>query len=164
MIKTIIIEDEKAAAQRMERLLSDADSEIKVIEILDSITSSVRWLSANPAPDLIILDIQLSDGLSFEIFKQIKIESFIIFTTAFDEYAIKAFELNSIDYLLKPIQKNKLAQSILKYKKLKPIDSSFDINPILEAISNQKTYKKRFLVNTGSKMISININDIAYFY
>lgn len=164
MIKTLIIEDEKAAAERMKRLLHSTDPDIQIQASLDSIISSVAWLSENPSPDLIILDIQLADGLSFEIFRKVNVDSFIIFTTAYDEYAIKAFELNSIDYLLKPIQQAKLAQSIAKFKKLKSSFPAFDIEHLFDVLENKKSYKERFLVNAGTKIKSINVSDIAYFY
>lgn len=165
MIDTLIIEDEKTAALRMERLLEEISDDIRVLENLQSIESSVKWLMANPHPDLIILDIQLADGLSFEIFKQLKIESFVIFTTAFDEYAIRAFELNSIDYLLKPVSKEKLSVSLEKFRKVNPQKKSFQIESVLDAIeSQQKKYKKRFLISIGQHIRSLETNSIAYFY
>ena len=164
MIKTLIIEDENAAAERIIRLLKETDPEIEIISSLDSISSAVDWFKKNDSPDLIILDIQLADGVSFDIFKQVKVESFIIFTTAFDEFAIKAFELNSIDYLLKPIQPEKLKQSIEKYKRLVHPEHSIDINSILKILENKTKYKERFLINIGSKIRSVSVNDIAFFY
>jgi len=118
MIRTIIIEDEVPAALRLKKLLTEVDPSIEVLDILESVSSSVRWFGEHTPPDLLMLDIQLADGLSFDIFKEVQVESFIIFTTAFDEYAIKAFELNSIAYLLKPVDRGKLEQAIDKFKKL----------------------------------------------
>ena len=106
MIKTLIIEDEEPAVIRLKSLLVDIAPDIEVIDCIDSVEDAVKWFEQNDDPDLLLLDIQLADGLSFEIFKHVSIDSFVIFTTAYDEYAIKAFELNSIDYLLKPIDKN----------------------------------------------------------
>lgn len=165
MIKTLIIEDEEPAAQRLEKLLTEADSDIQIIEKLDSVESSIRWFLENPQPDLLMLDIQLADGLSFDIFRKTKIESFVIFTAAFDEYAIKAFELNSIDYLLKPIDKNKLAAALNKYKKIRNTKPPFDIGEIIQAIENKKnSYKKRFSINIANRIKSIETTEIAYFY
>lgn len=165
MINLLIIEDELTAAKRITKLLEETDPEINILANLQSIESAVSWFQNNKAPDLIILDIQLADGISFEIFKQVKVESFIIFTTAYDEYAIKAFELNSIDYLLKPVDRSKLEQSIKKFKKLMPGSTSLDVENLLEYLDSQKReYKKRFLVNAGEKLKSIDTKDVAYFY
>lgn len=165
MINVLVIEDEQTAAKRIIRLLEETDPEIQILNNLESIESAVKWFQENPPPDLIILDIQLADGISFEIFKQVKVESFIIFTTAYDEYAIRAFELNSIDYLLKPIDRAKLEQSIKKFKKLKPEKTNIDIENLIQYIDSQKKdYKSRFLVNAGEKLKSIDTKEVAYFY
>jgi DNA-binding LytR/AlgR family response regulator len=165
MIRTLIIEDEEPAALRLEKLLKQTSQEIQIIDKLESIDSAVKWLTNNPHPDLIMLDIQLADGLSFEIFKKVKIDSFIIFTTAYDEYAIKAFELNSIDYLLKPVSKEKLASGIEKFKRLSDKKPSFNIDEIISWIENKKTtLKKRFAINIGPKIKSVETDNIAYFY
>ncbi len=164
MIKTIIIEDEIPAALRLQKLISEIAQDIFVEAKLDSIKSSVKWLQQHPYPNLIFLDIQLADGLCFEIFKKIKIDSFIIFTTAFDEYAIKAFELNSIDYLLKPINKSHLVRAINKFKSMRG-KLQFNINELLHSIENKKSsYKSRFIINIGNKIKSVESQDIAYFY
>ena len=118
MIDTLIIEDEMPAAQRLQRILEEMDPSIRILGILESVTASVNWLKEHSPPDLLMLDIQLADGLSFDIFKKVKIDSFVIFTTAYDEYAIKAFELNSIDYLPKPIDKGNLQHALEKFKKM----------------------------------------------
>ena len=166
MIKILIIEDEEPAAARLEKLLTGLDPGITILEKLDSIESSVRWLRDNPQPDLIMLDIQLADGLSFEIFRQVDVESFVIFTTAYDEYAIRAFELNSIDYLLKPVDREKLNTSIQKFRKLSASPApQVNINELLESLNvRAKTYKKRFAVNIGAKIVSIETGQVAYFY
>lgn len=104
-MRTLIIEDEQATAQRLKRLLHDIEPEIEVVEMLDSIESCVQWFNSNSNPDLIFQDIELADGNSFEIFNQVKVESPIIFITAYNHYAIDAFKLNSVDYLLKPVKK-----------------------------------------------------------
>jgi two-component system, LytTR family, response regulator LytT len=165
MIKALFIEDEKPAATRLQKLLGDVAPEIELITTLDSVSQAIEWFKTNPAPDLLILDIQLADGLSFDIFRKVKIDSFVIFTTAFDEYAIKAFELNSIDYLLKPVDALKLAHAIGKFKMISKKQSGFDINALIKTIEERKTnYKKRFIVNIGSKIKSIEITDIVCFY
>jgi DNA-binding LytR/AlgR family response regulator len=165
MIRILIIEDEEPAALRLEKLLQEIDSTIKVLEKLDSIHAAVRWLKENEQPDLMMLDIQLADGQSFEIFKKVKVDCFVIFTTAFDEYAIKAFELNSVDYLLKPIDKVKLAFSIEKFKKLSHSKPSFDFSALIQAIESKKAgYKKRFAITIGTKIKSIETPNIAFFY
>ncbi|MCK5462044.1 MAG: response regulator, partial [Bacteroidales bacterium] len=119
MIRTLIVEDEEPAAARLQKLLKDIEPAIEVLDVIDSVEGAVKWFERNDPPDLLILDIQLADGLSFDIFRKSRVDSFVIFTTAYDEYAIKAFELNSIDYLLKPVDKSKLEHSIIKYRKLK---------------------------------------------
>ena len=165
MIKTLIVEDEEPAAIRLKKLLNEVADDIEIVNWVDSIEGAVKWLKVNPAPDLLMLDIQLGDGLSFEIFRQVQIESFVIFTTAYDEYAIKAFELNSIDYLLKPIDKEKLDRSIVKFRKLKSPTSQLTINELIQTIESKTgNYKKRFLINMGSKIKSIETKDIASFY
>lgn len=165
MIRTLIIEDEEPAALRLEKLLIEVDPTIKVTGKLESVEASIAWFKENQHPDLLILDIQLADGVSFDIFKKVDVDCFVIFTTAYDEYAIKAFELNSIDYLLKPIDKNKLSNSIEKFKKLSHTTPQFDLNDLIETIESRKTgFKKRFAISIGSKIKSVEIHQIAYFY
>ncbi len=164
MIKCLIIEDEAPAASRLEKLMLEIDPEIHVIVKLDSIESSIKWFKENDDPDLVMLDIQLADGLSFDIFKSISINSFVIFTTAYDEYAIKAFELNSIDYLLKPINKQKLVNALAKFKLLKGSKPTFDVNELISAIEGKKSsYKRRFAISIGTKIKSIEVKDAAAF-
>jgi len=165
MIRTLIIEDEEPAWKRLSKMLVALEPEIEIIDTLDSVESAIRWLNSHHAPDLLILDIQLADGQSFDIFKKVTVDSFVIFTTAYDEYAIKAFELNSIDYLLKPIDEQKLKKSLDKYKLLKKPSASLNINELISAIESRKAnYKKRFLINVGQKIKSIETHDIAFFY
>jgi len=162
-MKTVIIEDEKLAQERLEKLLNEVDPSIQVIAKLTSVENSIQWLKKNK-PDLIFLDIQLEDGLSFEIFKKVEFDTPIIFTTAYDQYAIKAFKLNSIDYLLKPIRKDELRESINKYKNIK---SSYlhDFEDLFKSIANKEvSYKKRFLIQYGQKIKKVETVDVAYFY
>ena len=162
-MNAVIIEDEKLAAERLEELIHEIDSSIEISAILISIEQSVKWLSRNK-PDLIFLDIQLEDGLSFSIFENIEIDIPIIFTTAYDQYAIKAFKLNSIDYLLKPVKKDELRESLNKFKNIK---SSFlmDFEDIMRSIQQRDvSFKKRFLVQYGQKIKKVEVEEAAYFY
>jgi len=164
MIRTLIIEDEMPAALRLQKLVAETSPDIHVEAILDSIETSVDWLQNHALPELIFLDIQLSDGLSFEIFKKIRVDSFIIFTTAYDEYAIKAFELNSIDYLLKPVNKVHLARAFEKFRVMHG-RVQFNIDELLNVIEKRKSaYKTRFVINIGNKIKSIETKEVAYFY
>ncbi|MCK4664928.1 MAG: response regulator transcription factor [Bacteroidales bacterium] len=164
-MKVVIIEDEKIVAERLEQLLYKIDNSISVLAKIRTIRDAVIWLNNNN-PDLIFLDIHLADGLSFKIFEQIEIKTPVIFTTAYDQYAIKAFKVNSIDYLLKPINIDDLTQSINKYKDLIKTKSSgtIDFKTLIEAIDKKSEYKKRFTISIGRKIKIINTNDIAYFY
>lgn len=167
-MKALIIEDEELAARRLINLISESNNKIEIIEVLDSVESSVKWLEQNEHPDLIFMDIQLSDGLCFEIFKQVELDSSIIFTTAFDEYAIKAFKLNSIDYLLKPINETELEGALIKFEKLRerkqPLLNDRELESLLNSMAkNQTAYKSRFLVKMGQTYIKFSAEDIAYF-
>jgi DNA-binding LytR/AlgR family response regulator len=162
-MKVVIIEDEALAAERLEKMLSELDPDIQVVAKLGSVKESVKWLMAN-IPDLLFLDIQLSDGLSFSIFDHITLNTPVIFTTAYDQYAIKAFELNSVYYLLKPIRRDELSQSLNKYKSLKAA-MGIDFGSLLSAIGNKTPeYKKRFLIQIGDKFRKVETDEIAYFY
>lgn len=162
-MKVLIVEDEALAATRLEKILNEIAPEIKVAAKLGSVMESVRWLTINTA-DLIFLDIQLSDGLSFSIFDQLTVNTPVIFTTAYDQYAIKAFKLNSISYLLKPIRKNDLSDSLKKFKSLKSA-FSIDFESLLSAVQGRDhEYRKRFLIQVGDKFRKIETDDIAYFY
>ena len=166
MIKVIIIEDEKPSARRLQRMLSEINIEAEAM--LHSVSEAVSWFQQNEHPDLILLDIQLSDGLSFEIFEQVEVKSAIIFTTAYDEYALKAFKLNSIDYLLKPIDDEELEVAIDKFKINHPVkhDILVDINQIKRLLINplDRNYKKRFTVKVGMHLRIVETRDIECFY
>lgn len=165
-MKTIIIEDEKPSARRLQRMLQA--NQVNVETLLHSVEESINWFQHNEHPDLIFLDIQLSDGLSFEIFEHIKIKSAIIFTTAYDEYALQAFKLNSIDYLLKPIDDEDLEVAINKYKERIPENKQLkvDFEDIKKLLVNpiEREYKKRFTVKVGQYLKMINIDEIECFY
>jgi len=164
-MKVIIIEDEKPAARRLKRMLSEIGIESNVM--LHSVEESLNWLTNNEHPDLIFLDIQLADGLSFEIFDEIEVNSAIIFTTAYDEYALKAFKLNSVDYLLKPIDSDELENAINKFKKhqQKEEGEKLDLSQLKNLLSNNTSeYKKRFTVKIGQHLKMISIDSIECFY
>ncbi|WP_298534590.1 LytTR family DNA-binding domain-containing protein [uncultured Algibacter sp.] len=165
-MKVLIIEDEKPSARRLQRMLKNLDLSAEVM--LHSVEESINWFQNNEHPDLIFLDIQLSDGLSFEIFEIIDIKSAIIFTTAYDEYALQAFKLNSIDYLLKPIDDDDLEVAVQKYKERTPPKQAvtLDFNDIKKLLVNpiDREYKKRFSVKVGQHLKLINVDDIECFY
>ncbi len=167
MLKILIIEDEEPAAKRLWKLIAALEPEAVLLQTLHSVEGATTWLQQNPAPDLIFSDIQLSDGISFNIFKITGLQSPIIFITAYDQYAIEAFKVNSIDYLLKPVKKTELELAILKFKKTVTAAPapSFNLDELLKAYSPQKTeYKKRFVVRFGEHIKTINTGEIAYFY
>jgi DNA-binding LytR/AlgR family response regulator len=162
-MRVLIIEDELLAAERLEEMLLEIDPSIKITAKIGSISESVEWLKRNIA-DLIFLDIQLSDGLSFSIFDEIKITTPIIFTTTYDQYAIKAFDLNSIAYLLKPISKARLTEAIQKFKSMKTA-FAIDISAITEILGKKDgKYKERLLIQIGPNYKKVEVADIAYFY
>ncbi|MGB5203201.1 MAG: LytTR family DNA-binding domain-containing protein [Eudoraea sp.] len=165
-MNVLIIEDEKPAARRLARLLNELD--VQVATMLHSVEESVEWFQNNDHPDLIFLDIQLSDGLSFEIFDLVEVKSAIIFTTAYDEYALQAFKLNSIDYLLKPMDDEELESAVKKYQNLKPDHNQFslDFEDIKKLLVNplEREYKKRFTIRLGQHLKIINADEIECFY
>jgi len=164
-MKVIIIEDEKPAAEKLMKAIQKADPSVEVSAVLNSVRKSIDWLLENPMPDLLFMDIELSDGLSFKIFETISINSPVIFCTAFDEYWQEAFEHNSIDYLLKPVKQEKLEAALNKYDKLrKHFASGFQQLLQWQQQATGNGYKKRFLVKRGADYVSVKTEDIAYFY
>ncbi|MBA2421620.1 MAG: response regulator transcription factor [Chitinophagales bacterium] len=168
-MKIIIIEDEPLAAKRLQKLFLELEKDAEVLAMFDSVKRSVDWLSKNTAPDLLLMDIQLSDGLCFDIFSGVNIETPVIFTTAYDEFALRAFKVNSVDYLLKPIDKEELQKAINKFKTQSGINSagisSEQMNNVIEILTKQHhQYKTRFLVKFGDRLEPISINDIQYFF
>ncbi len=165
-MNVIIIEDEKPAARRLSRMLAELDIEVNTM--LHSVEESINWFQNNQHPDLIFLDIQLSDGLSFEIFEEIEVKSAIIFTTAYDEYALKAFKLNSIDYLLKPIDEDELKVAVDKFKENQPkqTDLQVNIDDIRKLLINpiDRKFKKRFTIKIGQHIKIIHVDEIECFY
>jgi DNA-binding LytR/AlgR family response regulator len=169
-MKTIIIEDEKPAARLLQRKLEKLNVQVEVM--LHSVQEAIEWFSNNEHPDLIFLDIQLSDGLSFELFEKVEIQSAVIFTTAYDEYALRAFKLNSIDYLLKPIDEEELSVSISKFKthflksKEEIFTSQIDFERIKKMFQNSfdQNSKKRFTVKIGHHLKVISTDEIECFF
>jgi len=165
-MKVLIIEDELPAAEKLIKLINKYDPNIQVLAHFDDIESTVKWFKENAAPDLIFLDIHLADGLSFEIFKQVEINCPIIFTTAYDQYAIQAFRVNSVDYLLKPIKYADFELAMKKYKTIYASEDSgvHDFQKIADLIKNrQKAYKSRFLAKAGNFIKTIAIDKVSYF-
>lgn len=164
MSQTLIIEDEKPSARRLQRMLEKEG--YKVVQTLHSVEEALKWFREHEHPDLIFLDIQLSDGLSFDIFDQLEIRSSIIFTTAYDEYALKAFKLNSIDYLMKPIDDEELRAALEKYKRYRPAKADILNMRDLKALLQPKAaaYKQRFTIQVGQHLKLISTKDISCFY
>jgi two-component system, LytTR family, response regulator LytT len=172
-MKILIVEDEELAVKKLQKTLAAVDTTASVIGVTDSIKATVDWLQTNQQPDLILMDIELADGQSFEVFNLTEVKSPVIFTTSYDEYALKAFKVNSVDYLLKPIQKEELQAALQKYRHLhataKAVDGKADVN--LESLVRElqqklqpKEFRKRFLVKHAQKLVSVEIDEIAYFY
>ncbi|MDE0771290.1 MAG: LytTR family DNA-binding domain-containing protein [Salibacteraceae bacterium] len=166
-MRILIIEDEQPAARRLIKLLLEIDHSNEILEVLDSIEDAVAWLKIMPAPDLIFLDIELADGKSFEIFKQIEIQSPVVFATAYDQYAIDAFKVNGFDYLLKPIDPKLLSETIDRLILSKNQESRLDfsnLEDLIKVSKAKKEYKERFLIKVGEQLKYVPIDRIAYFY
>ncbi|MCU0358810.1 MAG: LytTR family DNA-binding domain-containing protein [Cyclobacteriaceae bacterium] len=165
-MRVLIIEDEAQAARRLESLIKEADYAISVEGHTDSVKSSVKWLKENSTPDLIFMDIQLGDGLSFEIFDQVEVKCPVVFTTAYDEYALRAFKVNSVDYILKPIDSTSVRAALVKFKGLTqtiPASSILtNIEHVVQMLSRK--YKERFVVRVGEHLRTIEMRDIRYFF
>ena len=166
IMKALIIEDEVLAAQSLQKLITEVAPDTEVIGVLQSIEESVAWFDENPMPDLVFMDIHLADGSAFAIFERIKITCPIIFTTAYDEYALKAFEVSSIDYLLKPINRNDLTRAMSKFNALvgEKTNNNATIETLLRQIGLKKNYKSCFLVPERDKLVPLPTASIAYIY
>jgi len=169
-MKILIVEDEELAVKKLQKTLLSIDRMVEVVGVTDSIKSTVDFLKQHTPPDLILMDIELADGQSFEVFNMVTVKNPVIFITSYDEYALKAFKVNSVDYLLKPVQKDELEAALNKYKELNAADNnkgSSDINNLIKELQSKlqpKEYRKRFLVKQAQKLVSIEVDDIAYFY
>lgn len=168
----LIVEDEDLAVKKLKKTLLSVDETATIVGEADSIKTTVNWLQSNPSPDLILMDIELADGQSFEIFNQVQVKSPVIFITSYDEYALKAFKVNSVDYLLKPVQKEDLQAALEKYHDMKKMYTAEparqvlieDLVKELQQKLQTKEYRKRFLVKHGQKLVSVELDDIAYFF
>ncbi|WP_294331171.1 LytTR family DNA-binding domain-containing protein [uncultured Chryseobacterium sp.] len=163
MIKTVIIEDEKPASRKLERMLSEF-ADIEVVAKIESVEEGLEWFSSNEHPQLIFSDIVLGDGLSFDIFEKVRTKAFIIYTTAFDQYTLKAFKLNSIDYLLKPILDEDLAAAVEKFKSFIPSDNAVNSQEIKQLIKKDKSTLSRILVKIGYNLKIVQTHEISCFF
>lgn len=166
-MRILIIEDEHYAAKRLENLIKKEIPDAKIVDVLDTVEESVDWFASHVEPNLVFMDIQLADGLSFQIFEKVKVTAPIIFTTAYDEYALNAFKVNSIDYLLKPIEEKALVEAMNKYQQFFPQGPTADLNwkHISKEIFQPKNqYKQRFLIKTGNAYAYLNCTEINLIY
>lgn len=167
-MKILLIEDEAPAARRLQQLLTQLNPHMEVLSVLESIKASLQWFAAHPQPELIFMDVHLSDGLCFEIFRKTTVDSPVIFTTAYDQYALQAFKVNSIDYLLKPVTQKDLSLALEKHRKLQkhtaPIQVS-EAETLIRNLLEQKTgFRTRFLIEHRDAFVKLETKDIAYFY
>jgi two-component system LytT family response regulator len=165
MLSILIIEDELPNAARLKKMLLEIDRHIQIVGELQTVQASIEWLEKNEHPDIICMDIKLTDGLSFEIFDHVAIRSHVIFTTAYDEYALKAFEVNGIDYLLKPLEASQLEKSITRIKGLVNKATSPDLLEVIRKMQHKEdVYRSRFLVSYRDMLIPVMVHNIAYFF
>jgi DNA-binding LytR/AlgR family response regulator len=163
-MKVLIIEDETAAAKNLRSVLKSVTPDAQIIETIDTVVDAVEWFQTNPAPDLIFMDIHLSDGESFKIFEKVEVSAPVIFTTAYDQYALKAFQTSGIDYLLKPIQEEEVRRAVDKWRLLTGADKNDYKQKVDTLISEQQTDRQSFLVRFRDKLIPVSQSDIAYCY
>ncbi|MBW8685687.1 LytR/AlgR family response regulator transcription factor [Chitinophaga rhizophila] len=165
MLSILIIEDELPNAARLKKLLLQIDRNIEIVGDIQTVEGAIAWLQANNHPDIICMDIKLTDGLSFEIFDHVEVRSHVIFITAYDEYALKAFEVNGIDYLLKPLDETQLEKSITRIKTLVNKASNTDLLEVIRKMQQREdVYRTRFLVSYRDMFIPVMVNNIAYFF
>lgn len=163
-MNVLLIEDEVAAANRIRKMMKEIQPDAHIVAVLESVKRSVEWLNKNPLPDLIIADIQLADGVSLDIFKHVQVNIPVIFTTAYDQYTLKAFKLNSIDYLLKPIDTEELAAALDKYQRLRQpvaVDHQL-ISTLRQTLEKQQAYKSRFMIHAGEMILSVPVAKAGY--
>ncbi|MEO5978693.1 MAG: LytTR family DNA-binding domain-containing protein [Chryseolinea sp.] len=165
-LNVLIIEDEPLAAERVAKLAKEINADVNVLSIIDSVAASVEWILQNPSPDLILMDIQLADGMSFQIFERCEVTTPVIFITAFDEYAIKAFKVNGIDYILKPVDKGELAIAFKKLKNLvQPKVTQKMMEDMMHAMQSMaKNYRERFVIKVGEHLRTVGTVDVLFFY
>ena len=165
-MKVLIIEDEKPAARRLQQLLQQQRPQTDVLAFIDSVERATQWFRSNPRPDLMFLDIQLADGLSFDIFREVEVQAPVIFTTAYDQYTLRAFKLNSVDYLLKPIDPEELERALAKFDRFfgkAPLLDTRALESLIQSFQAPE-YKERFIVKAGQQLTYIQVSDIQYFY
>ncbi len=162
-MNVVIVEDEQPAAKQLSAMLTSLRPGWKIVDVIDSVEATVKWLQTFPHPDLLLLDIQLADGVSFDIFRQVTVEAPVIFTTAYDKYTLKAFKVNSIDYLLKPIEKGELSAALDKYESLRGQTRKDSLEKLLEQLA-PSAYKERLLVKTGQQLSYLLVESLAYLY
>lgn len=163
-MKILIIEDETAAAQNLSAILKEIAPDVEILDIIDTVVDSVEWFRSNPMPDLVFMDIHLSDGKSFRIFDSVKVDVPIIFTTAYDQYALEAFKVNGIDYILKPINEQDVSRAIDKWKMLTNADRSAYVERVDTMAQTERVEQQTFLVRFRDKIIPLSCDDIAFFY
>ncbi|AUD01653.1 LytR/AlgR family response regulator transcription factor [Spirosoma pollinicola] len=165
-MNVVLIEDEDRTARQLVRLLKKYEPSINILAQLPSVSETVAWFKDHPLPDLAFMDIHLEDGLVFNVFEQLQLRLPIIFTTAYDEYMLKAFKVNSIDYLLKPIDYDELVAALDKFKAVRNSSTTPDLNTLLQLLQKPQTvgFKERFMISLGTKIHSVEVSDIAYFY
>lgn len=166
-MKILIVEDEELAVDKLKNTVLAVETNADIVGVTNSIASTVKWLANNSAPDLILMDIELSDGQSFEIFNQAEVTTPVIFTTSYDEYAIKAFKVNSVDYLLKPIEEEDLKRALEKYRKFSTMNSPvMNVTELVRELQKHlhAGFRTRFLVKQGQRLISLEVSNIAYFF
>lgn len=163
----LIVEDEELAVKKLRKTLEGVEPSAIVAGVTDSIRATVEWLGQHPQPDLILMDIELADGQSFEIFNLAEVKSPVIFTTSYDEFALRAFKVNSVDYLLKPIQKEELEAAIAKFRRMSQVAKPINMESLVKELQEKlqpKQFRKRFLVKHAQKLVSVETDEIAYFY
>lgn len=163
-MRILIIEDEATAVDKLKSMLASLDTSLEVVGTTESVKDSLDWLRTHTAPDLAFVDVQLSDDNSFEIFNQFEINFPVIFTTAYDDYILQSFEYNSIDYLLKPLQEDRLRKALEKVRKLETHFIQYKFNELFNRTSGKEQKKQRFVVKKGVDFVSVNVKDIAYFF
>lgn len=168
-MKVLIVEDEDLAVKKLQKTLRSVEPDAEIVGVTDSIAGTVTWLQQNEIPELILMDIELADGQSFEIFNLTDVKCPVVFTTSYDEFALKAFKVNSIDYLLKPVQKEELEKSLQKLRNLTSgqQNTGVDMGQMMKQLQQTlqpKEYRKRFLVKHGQKLVSVDVGDIRYFF
>ncbi len=169
-MNALIIEDEMLLARELEATIAEVDDTVKIVNVLPSLKTARKWFMQNPEPDIIFMDVQLSDGISFTLFDEFKLNCPVVFTTAYDQYAVKAFKVNGADYLLKPVLRDELAKALNKCRTLQESKMQYpaDVQHLLQTVNRQQmgnaVYKEKFIVNTRNQWLPVNTKDIACFY